>query len=97
MVKEFISQLEEYLEKSYYIYFIESNIDSETAISKIEKIPDKEKQNDGSDKDLAIVMETYICKYFKAFEKNVQTNMIIALIQQAASFYFADKQHYVAK
>lgn len=77
--------------------FTGSDIDCEKAISKIEKIPDKEKLTDGSAKARAIAMADYACKYFKAVEKNARANMIIALIQQAASFYFADKQHDVAK
>lgn len=77
--------------------FTASDADCETAISKIEQIPDKDKLTNGSAKARAIAMADYACKYFKAVEKNARANMIIALIQQAASFYFADKQHDVAK
>lgn len=57
----------------------------------------KEKLSDGSAYMRAQAMADYACKYFKAVEKNARTNLIISLIQQAASFYFADKQHDVAK
>lgn len=39
----------------------------------------------------------YACKYYEAVAENARINAVIAGIQQAASFYFADKQHDVAK
>lgn len=39
----------------------------------------------------------YACKYFEAVEENAKINLAIAGIQQVAAFYFADKQHDVAK
>lgn len=39
----------------------------------------------------------YACQYFAAVEKNANVNLAIAGIQQAAAFYFADKQHDIAK
>ncbi|PJG83752.1 hypothetical protein [Caviibacterium pharyngocola] len=59
--------------------------------------PSNQKLTDASAVARAKAMAEYACKYFKAMEQNARTNLIIALIQQAASFYFADKQHDVAK
>lgn len=39
----------------------------------------------------------YACKYFEAVSENARVNQVIAGLQQAAAFYFADKQHGVAK
>lgn len=39
----------------------------------------------------------YACQYFEAVKKNADINLAIAGIQQAAAFYFADKQHDTAK
>ena len=39
----------------------------------------------------------YACKFYQAVEENARINLAIAGVQQAASFYFADKQHDVAK
>ncbi|OOH91828.1 hypothetical protein BMT54_01595 [Pasteurellaceae bacterium 15-036681] len=57
----------------------------------------EQKLTDGSAHMRAQAMADYACSYFKAVKENARTNLIIALIQQAASFYFADKQHDVAK
>lgn len=57
----------------------------------------QEKLTDGSAYMRAQAMADYACAYFKAVKENARTNLIISLIQQAASFYFADKQHDVAK
>lgn len=59
--------------------------------------PNKDKLSDMSAVARAAAMADYACAYFNAVKVNVRNNMIIALIQQAASFYFADKQHDVAK
>lgn len=39
----------------------------------------------------------FACKYFDAVDTNAKINLAIAGIQQVAAFYFADKQHDVAK
>lgn len=57
----------------------------------------QDKLTDGSAYMRAQAMADYACSYFKAVKENARTNLIISLIQQAASFYFADKQHDVAK
>ncbi|MGX2968701.1 hypothetical protein [Ursidibacter sp. B-7004-1] len=57
----------------------------------------KDKITDGSAAVRAAAMAEYACKYFNAVKVNARNNLIIALIQQAASFYLADKQHDVAK
>lgn len=57
----------------------------------------KEKLTDGSAHMRAQAMADYACAYFKAVKENARINLAIALLQQAASFYFADKQHDVAK
>ncbi len=72
-------------------------VDCDAIKQEINNIPDKDKLTDGSAKARALAMADYACKYFNAMQQNAKTNMIIALIQQAASFYFADKQHDVAK
>ncbi|MGX2956460.1 hypothetical protein ACWIYZ_05130 [Ursidibacter arcticus] len=59
--------------------------------------PNNDKLTDGSAALRAAAMAEYACKYFEAVRVNARNNMIIALIQQAASFYLADKQHDVAK
>lgn len=56
-----------------------------------------EKLTDGSAHMRAQAMADYACAYFKAVKENARINLAIALLQQAASFYFADKQHDVAK
>lgn len=73
------------------------DIDCEDVKTRIENIEDIGKLTNGSAKAKALAMADYACKYFKAVQSNARTNMAIALIQQAASFYFADKQHDVAK
>lgn len=73
------------------------DIDCEDVKTRIENIEDTGKLTNGSAKAKALAMADYACKYFKAVQSNARTNMAIALIQQAASFYFADKQHDVAK
>lgn len=57
----------------------------------------RDKLTDGSAYMRAQAMADYACAYFKAVKENARTNLIISLLQQAASFYFADKQHDVAK
>lgn len=59
--------------------------------------PSPDKLTDHSAVARAAAMAEYGCKYFQAIKTNAKTNLIISLIQQAASFYFADKQHDVAK
>lgn len=39
----------------------------------------------------------YACKFYAAVEENARINTIIAGIQQASAFYFADKQYDIAK
>lgn len=73
------------------------DIDCSEVQKKIETIPDDNKLTNASAKARALAMADYACKYFKAVQYNARVNMAIALIQQAASFYFADKQHDVAK
>ncbi|MBF0785798.1 hypothetical protein E4T80_10030 [Muribacter muris] len=58
---------------------------------------DKTKLSDGSAHMRAQAMADYACKYFESAKINARNNLIIALIQQAAAFYLADKQHDVAK
>lgn len=45
----------------------------------------------------AKALADYACKFYQAATANARANMVIALLQQAASFYFADKEHDVAK
>lgn len=59
--------------------------------------PNDQKLTDASAVVRANAMTEYACKYFNATKVNARNNLIIALIQQAAAFYFADKQHDVAK
>lgn len=73
------------------------DVDCEKAAEQINAIPDDTKLTNGSAKARALAMSDYACKYFKAVKENARTNMITALIQQAASFYLADKQHDIAK
>lgn len=63
----------------------------------IENSGSNQKLTDASAHMRAQAMADYACKYFKAVQHNARVNLGIALIQQAASFYFADKQHDVAK
>lgn len=56
-----------------------------------------EKLTDASAHMRAQAMSDYACKYFQAVKENARINMIISLIQQAAAFYIADKQHDIAK
>ena len=63
----------------------------------LEKAQSSNKLTDASAAARAAAMAEYACKYYSAVKVNARNNMIIALIQQAASFYFADKQHDVAK
>ncbi|TGZ98715.1 hypothetical protein [Rodentibacter pneumotropicus] len=71
--------------------------DCDKVKSDIKALPDDNKLTNASAKARALAMADYACKYFEAVQQNARANMIIALIQQAASFYFADKQHDVAK
>ncbi|MFZ7164575.1 hypothetical protein ACLSYV_03495 [Avibacterium avium] len=82
---------------SYLDMLTGDDIDCNEAIKKIEGIDDAGKLTNGSAKARAIAMADYACKYFKAVSQNARANLIIALIQQAASFYLADKQHDTAK
>ncbi|MDH2997156.1 hypothetical protein A1D22_05650 [Pasteurellaceae bacterium LFhippo2] len=59
--------------------------------------PNADKITDMSAMARASAMADYACQYFNAVKVNARNNMIIALIQQAAAFYIADKQHDVAK
>jgi len=77
--------------------FFGKDIDCKGVQDKIEAIPDGDKLTNASAKARALAMADYACKYFEAVQQNANANMIIALIQQAASFYFADKQHDTAK
>lgn len=63
----------------------------------LEKAKSSNKLTDASAAARAAAMAEYACKYYNAVRTNARNNLIIALIQQAASFYFADKQHDVAK
>lgn len=63
----------------------------------IKNISSNGKLTDESAKARALAMADYAEKYFKAVNRNAKANMIIALIQQAAAFYFADKEHDVKK
>lgn len=73
------------------------DIDCAETKEQIKALPDDSKITNASAKARALAMADYACKYFEAVQQNARANMIIALIQQAASFYFADKQHDVAK
>lgn len=64
---------------------------------KIEKAGSETTVSDASAYMRAQAIADYSCKYFKAVQTNARNNLIIALIQQAAAFYIADKQHDVAK
>lgn len=72
-------------------------IDCASVADDIKNLPDDTKLTNASAKARALAMADYACKYFKAVQSNARANMAIALIQQAASFYFADKQHDTAK
>ncbi|CAM3860236.1 hypothetical protein [Avibacterium endocarditidis] len=82
---------------SYLDMLTGDDINCDEVVNNIKSIDDAGKLTNGSAKARAIAMADYACKYFKAVSQNAKANMIIALIQQAASFYFADKQHDVAK
>ena len=73
------------------------DVDCDKVKDDIKALPDDNKLTNASAKARALAMADYACKYFNSVQQNAKTNMIIALIQQAASFYFADKQHDVAK
>ncbi|WP_439242500.1 hypothetical protein [Lonepinella sp. BR2474] len=77
--------------------FEEIKCDNDDVINKMKEKANSDKLTDGSAVARAIAMSDYACKYFNAVKVNARNNLIIALIQQAASFYFADKQHDVAK
>lgn len=78
--------------------FFGEDINCEELREPIEKAEyHKDKLTDASARQRALAMAQYACAYFKAVQQNARANMVIALIQQAASFYFADKQHDVAK
>lgn len=77
--------------------FLGEDVNCSDAVNNIKALPDENKLTNASAKARALAMADYACKYFKAAQQNARANMIIALIQQAASFYFADKQHDVAK
>ncbi|QLB20053.1 hypothetical protein A6B43_08650 [Vespertiliibacter pulmonis] len=80
------------------LYATAGEVDCNKIKEEIEKLPaSKEKLTDASAKARALAMSDYACKYFNAVKENARMNMIIALIQQAASFYIADKQHDIAK
>ncbi|WP_439327583.1 hypothetical protein [Lonepinella sp. BR2357] len=77
--------------------FFGKDVDCDQIKKDINSVPESSKLTDASAKARALAMADYACKYFAAAQQNARANMIIALIQQAASFYFADKQHDVAK